>query len=466
MFHLLSQRPHHRTCSISVSSKGSRILHFQFLHEDSTPRCSADRSGTRRKVHDWRLCGDIHKGTPDVIQSVTFDLGGSDRPKACVCSSPVKVGSVWRFSTRQQSYGPNKGPKATTSLFGAGGTKVEKTYQVKHTNYCSENFTFSEDNPGKSLRLVTVASNQRFGIELELTNRDRDLHPSARKLTSLTRGRFGEVEVVQNYNDARSPSDVWRMVPDSSIACSEDSPGCATFELVSPILSGEQGLQDASHVLNRLKDAGTNLQVNKSMGFHVHVDVSSLSLSGLKKVCQNFVKYEEVMDALMPPSRRTGSPESEIYFRSNKAAIANAAGNYPVTGKGCHGAIEGCSSVQELASLMNPDDSKYYKLNLQNLANGRQHTIEFRQHSATSNSSKMQHWARFCLFMVHNSARLKTPRPFRKSRDLDFRFDGLFQWVIKDRVLRAFYAKRRKHLEQQEAGDGCCEDCQYYGRIQ
>jgi len=242
------------------------------------------------------------------------------------------------------------------------------------------------------------------------------------------------------------------MVPDSSIVCNRSSPNCNTFELVSPILSGGSGLNQAGQVLDALKDI--NLQTNKSMGFHVHVDVSTLSLAQLIKVCQNCIKYEAVIDALVPPSRRTGSPECDEYFQSNRDAM-HEAGFY--TNKMRHQALEYCTSVKSLAKMMNPN-GRYHKVNLQNLVTGRQPTIEFRQHSATSNSRKVNSWVRFCIALVNNSAKLAPPKPLRPSRDLDFCFDALFQYVIKDRALREYYRGRRDDLEI-EAEIACCSGC-------
>ena len=116
---------------------------------------------------------------------------------------------------------------------------------------------------------------------------------------------------------------------------------------------------------------------------------------------------------------------------------------------------------------MNPD-GRYYKLNLTNLTDGRQPTIEFRQHSSTTSYEKVGSWARFCFWFCEHSAKLVPPKPFRRGRSNDYQLNALFTYVIKDRALRDFYMQRARVLAIQDhdddgdddgQGDCCCEEC-------
>ena len=55
----------------------------------------------------------------------------------------------------------------------------------------------------------------------------------------------------------------------------------------------------------------------------------------------------------------------------------------------------------------------------------------------------MLHFA-FCT----NSAKLTKPKPFasKNNGNLEYKFDALFQYVVKDRALRDYYAKRQVDL--------------------
>jgi hypothetical protein len=89
---------------------------------------------------------------------------------------------------------------------------------------------------------------------------------------------------------------------------------------------------------------------------------------------------------------------------------------------------------------MNPN-GRYHKLNLDNLKTGKRPTIEFRQHSATSDATKAEAWIRFCMAFVHNSVST-TNHPSRKD-ERDDNFEGLFDDLIQDNALKAYYRMQR-----------------------
>jgi len=219
------------------------------------------------------------------------------------------------------------------------------------------------------------------------------------------------------------------------------------FELVSPILRGKAGLSECVSVLEALNNTSAT-QVNSSMGMHVHIDVEKLSLPQLIRVCQVFVQYEDTIDTFMDPSRRTGSSESKKYFDSNKNAVmGDHARNLQRLEK-----LESCRHKFELCNVMNPK-GRYYKLNLQNLKTGRQPTLEFRQHAATSDSYRVASWVRFCLALVYNAAQMKDEAPSstdRMTRKRTDDFQSLFESIIQDESLCNFYKKQREILNRQE----------------
>jgi hypothetical protein len=424
---------------------------YQRLPHNSAPY---DKSGRYRKVHDWALYLDVVSGDPDLISKVSFHLGASFSPSEFTSSCPISVPrpdgqESFRFQTRQQSYGS---VAATITITGAGGTRMETTYEgimLQDEGGESRPQTFAEHRPPRPLVMKKLSPTQSFGIELELTSPE---HVDTDLIGSMLNDKLCQtttVTVVQGYRQGRQDIAGWKLVPDGSIVCSRSHPNCNTFELVSPVLEGGNGLAQVNKVLQALGQM-PGLKVNKSMGFHVHLDVSDLTQAQLIKICQNFIKYEHVVDALLPPSRRTGSQECDRYFKSNRDAMRMR------RSKDRHLALSRCQDIHDLSALLNPD-GRYYKLNLQNLVTGRQPTLEFRQHSATINYQKVAAWVRFCTLLVQNSASLKAPTPFKEGRTVDFGMDALFQYVIKDRALRNFYKGRLEELAHED--DACCSGC-------
>ena len=416
-----------------------------------------DHSRTYRKTHDWTLYVDVISGDKDIIDHVTFDMQHSSfRPQVFTHRSPTRITDSngrtrWRFATRQQTYGVIP---CQITLKGCGGSDLTLNYRVRSSNHEEvQSRRFVESRPQKALGPVPIP-NVSFGVELELTS-SRTQTPD-QVAQSLTQQSGHDVAIMtEEYGLASRTYDTWKLMRDSSIECHITRPDCNAFELVSPILSGMHGLSECNALVMALGRV-PSLKVNKSMGFHVHVSVQNVGLKKLIKICQQFIKYEEAMDAFMPPSRCNNT-----FCKSNKAAVPGA------TNKLKHEALARCRSLEELCDKMNPSPGeRYYKLNLQNIKTGRQPTIEFRQHSATVSTEKILSWIRFCVLLVSNSARVKAPTPLKASRTQGEQVDMLFDYVIKDRYLARFYKDRRKQLRL-EMRDGdqdyCCDGCSHGG---
>jgi hypothetical protein len=425
------------------------------------------------KNHDVEIFLDIINGNPDLIHQVTFHLGSSFEPEQFTCSTPVQKTitshgiqvKVWRFSTRQQVFGSFQ---TNIKIRGAGGSSGQSIHDVSfHRNserdaHSQPPSIFRESRFSKNFKMNRFPDNAKFGIELELTSSNHLDSNYISKQLQLKNGRIG-VDVIENYREGRRTTSNWKIVSDSSIVCSTTQPDCNKFELVSPPLTGGDGLQNVAIILQRMGNISPRLKVNKSMGFHVHVDVSTFSFAQIVKICQQFVKYEQVLDSFMPLSRRTGSTESKKFFQSSRQSIKDQyyyGAREKMTNRRMLEALDECEDMDALVLLMNRT-GRYYKFNLQNLASGRQTTIEFRQHSATMSYEKVGSWVRLCVAFCMNSAKLRAPSAFKDGSSMEKMFQGLFQFVIKDRALRDFYSQRQLALTNGGDDDdcGCCADC-------
>ena len=86
----------------------------------------------------------------------------------------------------------------------------------------------------------------------------------------------------------------WKVVPDGSVT--------GGFEVVSPILRGTEGLEALKTLIIGLDDAGG--RIDRRCGLHVHFDGGDLGLEDLRSLISRYARYEDEIDAFMPPSRR------------------------------------------------------------------------------------------------------------------------------------------------------------------
>lgn len=207
---------------------------------------------------------------------------------------------------------------------------------------------------------IDYTFNRRFGIEIEAYNcsRDRLAHELSEAGINVT---------VEGYN--HETRDHWKLVRDSSLTGSE------TFELVSPILEGENGLRELEKVCWVLDLC--NVKVNDSCGLHVHMDAADFTMNTWKNLALSYKNIENVIDAFMPNSRR------DNYYCKSLSSISNRR-------------ILEAGTINELQAAFGND--RYHKVNLQ--AYSRHRTVEFRQHSGSTNFTKMSNWVRFLGRMI------------------------------------------------------------------
>jgi hypothetical protein len=161
--------------------------------------------------------------------------------------------------------------------------------------------------------------------------------------------------------------------------------GYEGVEIVSPVLSGREGLEQVRQVANLLEEMGA--KVNRSCGFHVHL--GSTSIAG-----DNF---DEVADWVRRLINVTAQHEKAFY---------GAAGtNHRETGTYCRSLKSAWGQKkQRLREKMKAEDlrleaagiSRYQSLNLVPLF-GRNKTVEFRCFSGTTSGLKMTAWIQMAL---------------------------------------------------------------------
>lgn len=202
-----------------------------------------------------------------------------------------------------------------------------------------------------------------FGVEIECYHCDR---------YSLIEQANSKGLTVQsesyNHNDNKAH---FKIVSDASLV-GEDS-----NEVVSPILKGNKGLSSLKKLCKALENVGA--RVNRSCGLHVHIGAENMSDSHYCRLVRNYQKLEGVIDSFMPESRRGNN---------NTFAKSLSRLNF-----------SHCSSKQDIFSVTG---DRYYKVNMAP-AYMRHKTIEFRQHSGTTDYEKISNWILFLAKLVEYS---------------------------------------------------------------
>ena len=238
----------------------------------------------------------------------------------------------------------------------------------------------------------TAEGELTFGVEIEILNTiDRSAIATALEAEGIS-------AASEFYNHRTTTW--WKVITDASCG----------LEVVSPILSGEQGLNELHKVCEVLTRIGC--KVDKSCGIHVHIGADALGVSKVKSVIKRWLSNESNLDSIQPLSRRG---RSNTYCEPLSDTIRTHL-------------IDNCFTIEDLANIQS---TRYSKLNLQSYRTHR--TIEFRHHSGSTDSTKITNWVKFLLDFCLTS----TPETAS-----DVEFDSLFA----NNNIAQFYRLRRLQL--------------------
>jgi len=151
------------------------------------------------------------------------------------------------------------------------------------------------------------------------------------------------------------------------------------------VLTGRNAVEEVGNACEALTDFGAT--VTKQCGLHVHVGVADQAnnLEFFKRLVRLYQAYEPVLDTVMPASRRN----SANGFCRSLASV-------PAT------TITDARSIPDLAEAIRRSsgamERRYHKLNID--AFSRHRTVEFRQHSGTTDAHKTKIWMSICGKMV------------------------------------------------------------------
>jgi hypothetical protein len=234
-----------------------------------------------------------------------------------------------------------------------------------------------------------------FGVEIEIL-----MTPGlSQELIETALRDDGINATIERYNHQTRQH--WKIITDASCG----------WEIVSPILSGEQGLNELRKVCETLTRIGC--KVDKTCGLHVHIGADALGVDRVKSTIKRWLGNEsQNLDSIQPPSRRG---------TNNQYCL-------PLANTIRTDLIDDCLTIDQLVRLQS---TRYSKLNLQSYRTHR--TIEFRHHAGSTNATKITNWVKFLLDFCTNA----TPETATLTH-----FDALFA----NNNITQFYRQRRLQL--------------------
>ncbi len=214
-----------------------------------------------------------------------------------------------------------------------------------------------------------------FGVEIECGG---DVTSTVIKDTLI---RAGVNAYVTGY-DHRDSDHSWKIGTDSSI-----SGFSHMYEIVSPVLKGEEGMAELEKVCVVLD--GLNIKTNSSCGLHVHIGAKDMKAEHIKNIVLNYAHAEGAMKKCSWYSRTGGRWSAKVSGYKNRLHnldVAEIPQEYSNEAENTMRYI-----VNHIYTYQNNMGKRYHTVNLATYKHGH-NTVEFRQHQATTDFVKISNW--------------------------------------------------------------------------
>lgn len=167
-------------------------------------------------------------------------------------------------------------------------------------------------------------------------------------------------------------------------------------EVVSPILSGPEGLAQVREVCRQLEEIGA--VVNASTGVHVHVGFPQMDVKALRRLINVVAQNEQALYAVGGCPRR----EQSIYCE-------------PLRQK--HAAMEHARDEEIPHLALNVENARYCSLNLTNLLSQTKRAIEIRAFAGSVKAARVLLYVQVALGVVHKALQAQRCMPWNPRRD-------------------------------------------------
>lgn len=204
-----------------------------------------------------------------------------------------------------------------------------------------------------------MARTLKFGVEVEFFGVNK--WDVVRAL--IEKGLEADFE---SYNHITRPH--WKVTTDGSVTCTGVEGDYTGLEIVSPILYGNEGLDQLETVLEVLNNLGA--QVDKTCGIHIHHDISDYTVKNMKSIYNFYYNNKQAIDHIMPRSRR-----DKKYGYCRTISPAN---------------IQEINNAGSAEDIYNALGTRYKTLNIKSYL--KYGTVEFRQHSGSTDPEKIVNW--------------------------------------------------------------------------